>query len=344
MAILDMQKRLTELGRIRLGEKGSKGEPRRLSKIRLTSASRSHLEAAAKVYGGQVRGWAGSPTGDQFELYTDATQVDILIPPTAASYSQYYELWSGGGCQRRCDGQTELLSGEPCKCDPDERACQVTTRVSVMLPKVPGLGVWRLESHGWNAAAKLPGQLEMLALSGRGSFVPAVLRIVQKKEVKGGQTRRWTEPEIDVPEGTTIVDLLTAAQADAMLAGSRAPAPQIEAVNRRERVTRPALPNGPEVPDEPMRRPRPSFGTAPELSSAPMEPPPPDEEMPTGEVRLAPMSAREFSHRANAAGITKTEVQAAHDQLMPGVKSSEMSDEQWAALAHALGIDGEAAA
>ena len=52
--VLDIQRRHMELGRIRMGEKGSKGQPTRLETWRLTSASRDLLESAAKVYGGEV--------------------------------------------------------------------------------------------------------------------------------------------------------------------------------------------------------------------------------------------------------------------------------------------------
>ena len=46
---LGIQRRLVELGRIRLGEKGSRGEPKKLTKFRLTSASRPLLEAASRI-------------------------------------------------------------------------------------------------------------------------------------------------------------------------------------------------------------------------------------------------------------------------------------------------------
>src|SRR3990172_7696614 len=97
--VVDIQRRFMELGRIRAGDKGPKGEPRRGTTWRLTSASRSLLDAGAKIYGG------------------------------------------------------------------DERACKITTLLNVMLPRIPGLGVWRLESHGWNAATVLPGTLEVLMMA-----------------------------------------------------------------------------------------------------------------------------------------------------------------------------------
>lgn len=209
MPIIRLQRRMMELGRIRLGDKGPKGEPRKLAAFRLTSASRALLEAAAEEYGGTVKPWAAAPDEGYFELYTEADTLDVILPPVfsdvdgtpTAPYSQWFELWSGGGCQRRCDGETETLSGKPCLCDEAERACKVTTRVSMMLPKIPGLGVWRLETHGWNAATVLPGTLEVLRMATDGGFIRAVLRLEQRTQKKPGEpTRRFVVPVIDLPD------------------------------------------------------------------------------------------------------------------------------------------------
>lgn len=267
-APIGVQRRLVELGRIRLGQKGNRGQPEKLETFRLTSASRAHLEAAAKAYGGTVRPWTNAPDRGYFELLTEADALDILIPPSMASYSQFYELWSGGGCQRRCDGTTELISGESCLCDPDERECAITTRVNVMLPKVPGLGIWRLETKGWNAASSLPSTLDLLAMTGRG-FVPAVLRLEQRSSKKGGQTRRFVVPVIDL-DGIGISDLLTAGEADMTY-----PAPHLpERIDRTARVARPELPPSIDLPDEaesfsPERKPEPPEALEPAANEPP---------------------------------------------------------------------------
>ena len=240
---LIVQRRLAELGRIRMGEKGQRGEPTQRTTWRITSASERLLEQVAEVYGGTVRPWSGAPDEGFFELSTTSHELDILIPPTVASYSQALELWSGGGCVRRCDGVTEKISGKPCLCNPEKRECQVTTRVSVMLPKVPGLGVWRLDTKGWNAAAELPTTLETLGALAPGQWIPAVIRIQKsssKKIVNGrSQTRRFVVPKIDIVAGT-IGDALEGAL-------SAVPAPRLDAgPSRREKVSRPAL--GPAAP------------------------------------------------------------------------------------------------
>jgi len=199
--VLDIQRRHMELGRIRMGGKGSKGQPTRLETWRLTSASRDLLESAAAVYGGTVEEWADAPDKGYYQLTTETASLDVMVPPGDA-YSQYYELWSGGGCKRRCDGETELLTGLACKCDPDARECKITTRINVMLPQVAGLGVWRLESHGYYAAAELPDMLELLQQVSGGRIIGGVLRIEQRSSKKDGKTNRYPVPVLDLPNIT----------------------------------------------------------------------------------------------------------------------------------------------
>jgi hypothetical protein len=211
---LGLQKRLVEIGRIRLGEKGSKGEPKKISHFRLTSRSRPILEAAARIYGGTVRPWAGAPDEGQFELYTESDVLDVMVPPTIAAYSQFFEEWSGGTCNLRCDGRIEQISGKACD-HGDHESMRVTTRVSVILPKLPGLGVFRLETHGWNAAATLPSSLELIGAVGR--WVPAVIRLEHRssrtRDEKGKVlTRRFVVPVIDLV-AATFGDMLAMGQA-----------------------------------------------------------------------------------------------------------------------------------
>src|SRR6266545_796095 len=247
MPVLTIQRRMMELGRVRLGEKGPKGEPRKLSSFRFTSASKVLLDALAEKHGGTVREWKGAPEEGYWEVTTRASELEIILPPVYSDvdgrptvpYSQFFELWSGGGCQRRCDGITEAISGKPCLCTGEERACKITTRVSFMLPDIPGLGVWRLESHGMNAAVELPTTLEVLVAAAKEHrFIPAVLTIQHRtKKVPGEGTRRFIVPAITLP-GVTVQQL---ADGTAPLAlNAPAPAPP-----------RPELPAGPPPPEDP---------------------------------------------------------------------------------------------
>ncbi|MEW2351485.1 hypothetical protein AB0904_27930 [Streptomyces sp. NPDC006684] len=201
MPILDLQQRIRELGRIRIGQKvatsSGKTRPAKLNRFRLTSPSRELLDRVATQYGGTVAPWSPTETGpEQYEVLTDATRMPILVPHQPVS--QYYELWSGGGCQRRCDGVTELLKDRPCICGPDplNRQCKPTTRLNVVLAEIPGVGVWRLESHGYYAALELPGVAELLSKA--GGYVPAFLGLEERTAKREGKTLRWMVPTIDV--------------------------------------------------------------------------------------------------------------------------------------------------
>lgn len=209
--VLDIQRRMRTLGKIRMGDKGGRGQPQRLTEFRITSPSRQLVLAVASLYGGECREWKGAPDGEQWEVYTKTAQLPIAIPPSAEPYSQWYELWSAAGCTRRCDGVTATVATESqgmrersCVCDADNRECKLTTRASVMLPDVPGVGVWTLESHGYNAAVEMTGALQLLGqAASQGVFIEAVLRLEQRsKRVPGQPVSRFVVPVIDLPELT----------------------------------------------------------------------------------------------------------------------------------------------
>ena len=153
MPIRDLQTRLTEVGRIRLGERTSSGRPSRLDTFRFTSQAQYLIEEVAALYGGRMVEWAGSPRGKQWEVVTTATLIPVFVPPQTVD--PWYESWAKAVCTRRCDGVRDVIHDKPCDCKPEKRACKPTTRVNLMLADVPGLGVWRLETHGIYAAGEM---------------------------------------------------------------------------------------------------------------------------------------------------------------------------------------------
>ena len=182
-----------------MGERGAKGQPVRLDKFRLTSPARHLLDAAAQLWGGEVREWTDAPTPGQWELYTQTDTLPIIIPPGREPVSSFYETWSAGGCTHRCDGVTNYISDTPCSCDPENRTCKATSRLSVMLPDLPDIGVWRAESHGINAAMEWPGTIAVLQMASEaGRFIPARLRLEQRMSKKDGRTNRFSVPVIDL--------------------------------------------------------------------------------------------------------------------------------------------------
>lgn len=201
MPILDLQKRARELGRIRTGNKGDRGQPQKLERFRLTSSSRELLEKVAELYGGEVQRWENGKL-PQWEVYTTSTRLPILVPPQPLT--QWYEVWTAGGCQHRCDGEFDQISGMPCDQESRlhlEAKARPTTRLNVVLRDVEGMGVWRLESHGYNAAVELPEVAQFLAQA--GGYVDGYLALEPRKTTRPGpdgkpQTRNFIVPVIDV--------------------------------------------------------------------------------------------------------------------------------------------------
>lgn len=224
MAILTLQRRLREAGRIRIGQQvkaaNGKTRPAKLDRFRLTSPDRHAMDAAATLYGGDVHPWDGAPVGQVWELFTDADILPVVIPPATTAFSQFYEAWSGGGCIRRCDGERELLTDSPCLCaGEDEPICKPTTRLSVILQELPGLGVWRLESHGYYAATELAGTVDLcIAAATRGQLLPAVLRLEQRQVKRVGEAvRKFAVPVLDIGVTPNALGLVV---------GTSPPAPQ----------------------------------------------------------------------------------------------------------------------
>ena len=207
MPMLTAQQKLRELGRIRLGERtGTRGAPKRLDTFRFTSASRALIEQAAAVYGGTVQPWK-SQRGDEWSVVSEASEIEIVIPPRRY-LDQWFELWKAGGLQRRCNGEVEQLTQTRCKCphEPSERqalakegeACSPTSYLWMMLPGIEGLGTWRLVTGSWYAAEELSGVADLLAqASVNNLMIPASLRIDPRMRKRDGRTNRYAVPVID---------------------------------------------------------------------------------------------------------------------------------------------------
>lgn len=204
-----LQRRLTEVGRVRLGEvvptASGKTRPAKLSTFRFTSPDRSLIDQITKLYGGETRPWTPQNGGaSQWETLTEASSVPVVVPPQ--SVTQWLEHWSGGGIALRCTGEREILTDSPCKCQlNDEIVCKPTTRLSILLREVQSIGVFRLESKGWNAAAELPGMADLLSRA--GGYIEARLYLKPVRQVSGGKTKDFFVPALAV-DGVTPDQLL----------------------------------------------------------------------------------------------------------------------------------------
>ncbi len=226
MPILGLQISQAEAGRIRLGMKVAAGRgtrPAKLDRFRFTSPRKNLIEKIAELYGGTVQPWQPPRRAAQWEVVTNATEVPVVVPPQDPAQSQWLELWSAGGCQRRCDGQTETISRQACLCDPDPalRDCKMHTRLRVMLEDVPGMGAWRVDTGSYYAATELPGIAQLLAQA-QGA-IPGRLILDQRTVVRDGKTKNFVVPVLDCADITPkelmsgrVQELMTARAAAAI--------------------------------------------------------------------------------------------------------------------------------
>lgn len=231
--ILGLQQQQTEVGRIRLGVKVATGNggsrPAKIDTLRFTSPRRDLIEKVAELYGGKVEPWQPLKGNSQWQVITTSTEVPVMVPPQDPAQSQWLEMWSKGGCLRRCDGKTERISNNPCMCDPDpqERDCKMHTRIRVLLEEVPGIGVWRVDTGSFYAAVELPSVAKILAEA--NGLIPGKLILDQRTVTRGGKTFNFAVPVLDIAEFTPAE--LLSGKVPEMAAQRRA-----EAIDNRSRV------------------------------------------------------------------------------------------------------------
>lgn len=223
MAIKNKQARAAVVGKIRIGElalaKSGNTYPRARQTFRLTSRNKAMLEAAQAVFGGELRPWKDKP--GQFELLTEVNQLKAMFSPKAInedgdvqSLSTAYELWWGGTCLRRCDGETcevwenNVRVKKHCQCPLDDRdamkagrvgsknspptCCSQKGRMNVILTELPAIGMWRFETGSEIGLSEYQGFLDQLAMIGAGDAVVPITMTIDWRE-KGTAEGQATE-------------------------------------------------------------------------------------------------------------------------------------------------------
>jgi hypothetical protein len=215
--VSDLTRRMPEQGRIRLGEqvpnKGGKGtHPAKLAHFRFTSADKEALDALAALYGGSPRVWTDAPVVGQWELYSEADEIPVVLPPNPLGDGIIYEQWNRGGLLRRCDGEwcDQPVEGPdgpemakvPCLCNAERGApvCKPKLRLNVVLKDIKFGGSWRLETSSENAVHEMPGMIDMIqALQAKG-MVLALLRLEQRVKYERGKKKEFAVPALGVAE------------------------------------------------------------------------------------------------------------------------------------------------
>jgi len=206
MPMLDLAVRFQDTYRVRLGDLPAKNRPRALTdQLRVTAPGPEAPAAFAEVYGSVdnagVQPWEDEKSNDRFQVYLPITALPIWIMPGNV-LDQWWEMYKGKVCDRRCDGQVETLTKVACMCEPDMKAragdknqCSPMTRFSIMCPEVESvLGSGSLVTHSLIAAETFPAAL-WLAGPWLSKNVPvaATLRTITHK----GRTT-FTFPTIEV--------------------------------------------------------------------------------------------------------------------------------------------------
>jgi hypothetical protein len=229
--LTEIGRRIPIAGKLRMGVKTAKAM-KAIDTWRLTSPDRNLIDQIAAHYGGTAKPWnepKANPS-EQFEVITESSELRVLLVPDGLS--THYELWSGGGCKRRCDGITctepQMVGGDDydmvdveCICRANNVAeCEPHTRLTVVLPEFSFTGAWLYESKSWNAAQELPGFHELIhTMQESGRMVDAVLSIESRERMTPTGKRKFKVPKLSVKN----TPLQIAAGAASLAVGAGAP-------------------------------------------------------------------------------------------------------------------------
>ena len=138
------------------------------------------------------------------EVYTDKpTELDIMFPTDnpgqfAQQWLRRYSMTQGLVCigdgqvsRRKVDKATGAMAShetltwvwkDELPCDPQScpeytaKRCRRVMNLQFLLPKVPGLGVWQIDTSSWNSIVNINSMIELLqGIVGRCSMIPLKL-------------------------------------------------------------------------------------------------------------------------------------------------------------------------
>lgn len=230
--IAQLTRRLPELGRIKDGVKvAGKGQPKAIDTLRFTSQDPKALAQVAAELGGEVVPYKDAKSTDTHELITPVAETRVILPPDPLGDTPMYELYTGGGRDRWCDGvKCEQWRKGPdgpepfevdCLCSAaGELTCKPTVHLSVILPYTRLGGTWRWTTHSHNAAVELPGMVDAIQSMQAKGLTRGVLRVDSRTQTIAGVTRHFKVPVLGVD---ATADELAAGQATFGAIGSATP-------------------------------------------------------------------------------------------------------------------------
>lgn len=183
-------RRLPRLGKIRLGikevsSKSGNSYPRAVDYF-VCNADQSTSEAAAKAF---------------HEVYGDKPRaLDVIFPTEDVEqfFPQFYRRYgSGSGLLCKGDGetavQTDRETGEireiicnPRQCEwAQKKHCRPIGSLLFLLPKVPGLGAWQIDTSSYHSIVNLNSAIDFIRTltGGRIAMIPLKL-VIRPKEVQ----------------------------------------------------------------------------------------------------------------------------------------------------------------
>jgi hypothetical protein len=187
--------RLPQAGRIRTGEKvktrSGKDRPAALDTFKFTSGERDLLAPLAERYGGTIAPWNAQGSGDKWQVKTEATKIDVQVH-VAGSVSLAYELWDPH-LTRRCNGtECEMLVGTPddfeirqvgCVCaQKGILECAKLLRLSVLLPGMPTLGMWRWDTKSDNSITEILGFMRYMEEWAGNGLHECTMRLEERRQ------------------------------------------------------------------------------------------------------------------------------------------------------------------
>ncbi len=232
--IASLPRRLPELGRVKDGVKvAGKGQPKAIDTLRFTSQDPKALAQVAAELGGEVVAYKDPKSTDTHELITPVAETRVILPPDPLGGTPMYELYTGGGRERWCDGITcEMWRKGPdgpepyeveCLCAAaGELTCRPTIHLSVILPFTRLGGTWRWTTHSHNAAQELPAMVDAIQSMQAKGLTRGVLRVDSRTQTIAGVTRHFKVPVLGVD---ATADELASGQATFGALSAGAPTP-----------------------------------------------------------------------------------------------------------------------